>query len=275
MIIMRRLFRQTAIILLACLFCACNGKKEATGSVSGTLEGRITSEPAPEKVHQAMTLAYIDRYEPVLNDSDAGVSVWSLVNCNPDVPSDGYGIHFIKDKVVTRFPDIYHGNNPHAFYNAATGDLWLFCGVMEGTGVEVEKAHLVRFDDNCIACIATSIDPYDVQEMIRERLTYRIKGEEITFLDGEEIVASTKNTVTNMGGFDSENPVWIGEQIRFDADDAGLCVIITPGIKFTTGLVLTYDDMPDLKAGIDPDGDGGFKLGKISACEAPNPDGQQ
>ena len=63
-----------------------------------------------------------------------------------------------------------------------------------------------------------------------------------------------------MGGLDEEQPVWIGEQISYMLDDGQLRVCFVPGIKFTTGLVLTYDDMPTLSASITIQKNGSFSL---------------
>lgn len=265
---MIRTIRIAALMLTAALACCC-GKD--VKPVRGTMEEAIVIPPAPEKVHDAMPLAYMERYENVFSDSENGVTVWSLVNCNPGVSSEGYGIHVTKDRVVTYFPDIYHGNNPHASYDPASGDLWLACGVMEGTGVEVEKPYLIRFNEDNTASIAAEIDPYALQEKIIERLGYWTCGKKITLFDNGIKIASVKNTVTGMGGLDSDDPVWVGEQIRFKVEDDGLRVCFTPGIKFTTGLVLTYDDMPDLCAKITLGDNENITLGDISVCGEPNP----
>ena len=66
-----------------------------------------------------------------------------------------------------------------------------------------------------------------------------------------------------MGGFDSEQPVWIGEQIQYDLSGTTPQLLVTPGIKYTTGLVLTYDDMPTLSASITLTDDGQVNIGKL------------
>ena len=265
---MRRTITIAALMLTAALACCC---KDGIKPVKGTMDGPIVIPPAPAKVHEAMPLAYMERYENIFRDNENGVSVWSLVNCNPEVSSEGYGIHVIKDKVVSYFPDIYHGNNPHASYDPAAGDLWLACGVMEGTGVEVEKPYLIRFKEDNSAFIAREIDPFTLQELLIERLGGKTCGKRITLYDNGRKIAVAKNTVTGMGGFDSDNPLWVGEQIRFKSEGDGLHVIFTPGIKYTTGLVLTYDDMPDLCAKITLEDDENITLGDISVCGEPNP----
>lgn len=70
-----------------------------------------------------------------------------------------------------------------------------------------------------------------------------------------------------MGGFDDEQPLWIGEQLYYDVSGGEIKVIFAPGVKFTTGLVLTYDDMPELLAPITIDGNGMFTLHEITVKE--------
>ena len=67
-----------------------------------------------------------------------------------------------------------------------------------------------------------------------------------------------------MGGFDSEQPVWIGEQIQYDLSVDVPCLLVTPGVNFTTGLVLTYDDMPTLKATVTIGEDGSVNIGDLN-----------
>ena len=51
------------IALAALLAIACNNKKkEEIQPVWGTIDGPLKEEAAPQKVHLAMTLAYMDRY---------------------------------------------------------------------------------------------------------------------------------------------------------------------------------------------------------------------
>ena len=55
----------------------------------------------------------------------------------------------------------------------------------------------------------------------------------------------------DMGGFDADDPVWIGEQMSYDISGDSIRVKIVPGIKFTTGLVLHYEEMPTLSAKVE------------------------
>ena len=67
-----------------------------------------------------------------------------------------------------------------------------------------------------------------------------------------------------MGGFDNDRPLWIGEQIQYDLSEDVPCLQITPGIKFITGLVLTYDDMPTLAAPLTISETGEVSIGDIT-----------
>lgn len=98
-------------------------------------------------------------------------------------------------------------------------------------------------------------------------MSYTIDGETISLYDGEKMLATVTNTVKDMGGFDDEQPLWIGEQLYYDVSSSEPKVIFTPGVKFTTGLVLTYDDMPELSAPITIDENGLFTIHEISVMD--------
>ena len=66
-----------------------------------------------------------------------------------------------------------------------------------------------------------------------------------------------------MGGFDDEQALWIGEQISYDVRGEEPMVVFVPGVKFTTGLVLHYDYMPELTAPITIDENGKFTIHEI------------
>lgn len=242
---------------------ACNSNKVEILPAHGTLDGPVTEENAPLKVHDAMTLDHADRYENILEDRDQDISVWSLYMCDPDLSSEGYGIQVVRDKKVSCFPDIYHGNNPSAKYDESTGSLWLFCGVMEGTGIHVERPYLIRFDDDAFAQVIAALDPYEVQEVLLKRLGYSIKKNKITFYDNGQPLCTVINTIEDSGDSDSEQLVWIGEQMSYDLYDDGLYLTFVPGVRFTAGPVLLYDDMPEFSARITLSDDGTFIIGKI------------
>ena len=256
-------FFQLSIVLMVLVATACNNKKVDILPVSGTMDGPVSETKAPQKVHDAMTLDYTDRYENILNDSDHSISVWSLYMCNPDVSSEGYGIQVVRNGKTTCFPDIHHGNNPTAKYDESTGSLWLFCGVTEGTGIHVERPYLIRFKEDDSAQITASLDPYLVQEALCERPSYSISKDDITLYDNGQPLCTIVNTIEDMGDFDSDHTIWIGEQLSYDLYDDGLYLTFIPGVKFTTGLVLLYDDMPELSTRITLSDDGTFVIGKI------------
>jgi hypothetical protein len=134
---------------------------------------------------------------------------------------------------------------------------------MEGTGVHVEWLYQVRFGDNDIAYVKCTVNPYDVQQQLLQRLSYTIKGHVITLYDGDKELAVVTNSVTDMGGFDDEQPLWIGEQLYYDLSGCAPQLVFVPGIKYTTGLVLTYDDMPELRASLTLDDQGHLTIGAI------------
>ncbi|MBO4642140.1 MAG: hypothetical protein J5661_04715 [Bacteroidaceae bacterium] len=261
--------KQTKLWMIAAIMTLCGTSLHLSGCkeervvilpVSGTLEEAFPTDTAPAIVHEAMDYAFMDRYESILNDKENHVSVWSLVHCNPGISSEGYGIIVTKDKESTKLPDIYHGKNPQARYDAQKRVLWLTCDVMEGTGVHVEKLYMLRFSEDNKAHIVSTIDPYDMQQTLCERLGYRIDGERITFYEGERELCVSTNHTTDMGGFDDEQPIWIGEQISYELSGDDPYVRIVPGVKFTTGLVLTYDDMPTFAACVDLQDDASFDI---------------
>ena len=253
------IFAAAALMAVACN----NKKKDEIQPVWGTIDGPMSEERAPQTVHLARTLPYSDRFENILDDQENGVSVWSLVWCNPDISSEGYGIHITKDGKTTHFPNIHHGKNPFAIYNPSSNLLWLICGVMEGTGIHVEKPYLIRFDETGSAIIETKLDPFTIQESIRKRLGYKLDGNDISFYDNGETLCTVTNTITEMGGLDKDQPVWIGEQLSYNVEDGDLYVRITPGAKFVTGLMLLYDDMPDFRAKISLSDNGAMSIGAI------------
>ena len=183
---------------------------------------------------------------------------------SPDETSmEGYGIVVKNGDVSTSFPHIRHTREVQSKYNAKTGDLWLTSSAMDGTGVRVEWLHQIRFGENKTAYVKTQVNPYDVQQALLQRLGYTIEGETITLYDGAKLLATVTNTVEDMGGFDDEHPLWIGEQLYYDVSGDAPRLIFIPGVKFTTGLVLTYDDMPELSAPVTIDENGKLTIREI------------
>lgn len=74
-------------------------------------------------------------------------------------------------------------------------------------------------------------------------------------------------SIKDMGSFDDEQPLWIGEQLYYDVSSGDPKIIFIPGVKFTTGQVLLYDDMPELSAPFTVDENGVFSIHEITAIE--------
>lgn len=260
-----KLWKKVAMLALCCasmVFTACKDANEGYNLVAGTLDGPLVSSSAPANVHEAMKRA--DRYHnyEIMSDLAHDVCVEAIAEVG-NTSTDGYGIVVVKGDISTTFPDICNARNPLAKYDANGNTLWLTSSAVWGTGIQVDRLYQIGFGDNGIAYIVHTIDPHDIQQQLCQRLGYRIKGEEVTLYDGEREIAKATNTVADMGGFDGEQPLWIGEQIQYDLSGDVPCLLVTPGVKFTTGLVLTYDDMPTLKAPVIISDDGTVSIGDI------------
>ncbi|MBQ9570020.1 MAG: hypothetical protein IJR30_01405 [Prevotella sp.] len=249
-------------ILLCCgmgILSSCNGGK-ALKDIHGTLEEPIVCQ-MPDSIRQALDKTIKVHCFEIMSDSANSICVSGIGELDNGVSTLGYGMTVVKNATTTTFPDIRNSRQPQAYYDKNADCLWLSSCVMEGTGVNVEQLYKLQFgtaDDS--ARVVMAIEPYQMQQQLISQLKYTIEGEKITFhADGVEITTA-ENTVKDMGGLDEEQPVWIGEQISYMLDDGQLRVCFVPGIKFTTGLVLTYDDMPTLSAGITIQEDGSFSL---------------
>ena len=259
---MKQWLTVAAVIALCGTMTGCKGN--AQRPVNGTMEEAVAPSDAPQAVYDLMKQVNLDeRYETVMEDKTTGVAVYSLLNCGDTVSSEGYGIVVGKGDVKTALPQLRHGRMPRARYDAATGDLWILGSDMEGTGVNVERPYLLRFDDNGYASIANSIDPYEMQQALCKVLTYSINGQEITFYgDGKELAKAT-NKMEDMGGF-MDDAIYIGEQISYSIEGP-ITVHVTPGVNFVVGKVLHYDDMPTISATVTLKDDGGFSLSDFKA----------
>ena len=234
-----------AVVALCGTMTGCKGN--AQRPVNGTMEEASQIGEAPQAVVDLMKQVTIDdRYETVMEDKAGGVAVYSLLKCSDSISSEGYGMVVAKGDVKTALPQLRHGRMPRARYDAATGDLWILGSDMEGTGVNVERPYLLRFDDDGYAHIVNSIDPYEMQEALRKVLTYSINGQEITFFADDQEIAKATNTMEDMGGF-MDDAIYIGEQIAYSIEGP-LTVHVTPGVNFVVGKVLHYDDMPTISA---------------------------
>lgn len=258
-----------ATILTLCGCCiglsSCKSGKNASETsyplVAGTLEEAVKPDSAPARILEAMERATRYHNYEIMSDTAHELCVEAIGEVDA-TPTEGYGIVVEKGAASTSFLNLSNARQPKARYDAKTGTLWFANCAMWGTGVQVERLYLMRFDKNNKAHIACTIDPYDIQQQLCQRLGYSIEGEQVTLYDGGREIARATNTVSNMGGFDSEQPLWIGEQIQYDLSGNAPLLLITPGVKFTTGLVLTYDDMSTLAAPISID-----EKGKVSISE--------
>lgn len=261
-----KLWTVAAVVLLCgtSVFTSCYDGK-ALNKVSCVLDSPIVDK-APEKVRQAMADAKKFHLFEIMKDTANNISISGIGELDNGQSAEDYGVVVVKNATSTLFPDIRNSRRPSAFYDAETKCCWLAAGVMEGTGTHVEQLYKIEFgtaDDS--ARIAATIEPYQMQKKFEEGFRYNIEGDDMTFYVNGVEVASAKNTVTDMGGFDSEQPVWIGEQISYYMNDGKMRVCFVPGIKFTTGLVLTYDNMPSISACVELDDKGDIHLSDFKA----------
>lgn len=263
----KRKMLTVAAAIMCCIVTGCTDHSPKVTPMSGTIEEAFGLESASKEVQEAMASGTLDvRYENVCHDATARVAVWSLMRLDDERSSEGMGVMVVKDDKATAFPDIRHGNQPSARYDAKTQTLRLAMGEMEGTGAYVERLYLLRFADDGTASIAQSIDPYDMQQALLQRLGYSIDGQSISFYDKKRLLCTVTDTVSDMGGFD-EDPIWIGEQLRYDISGETVRVLCTPGLKYVTGLVLNYDAMPTISADVELSPEASFDIKNISVKE--------
>lgn len=260
---MKQWLMVAAVVALCGAMTGCKGK--AQRHVNGTFESPIGKGTAPEAVLDATKKMAVtdERLETVMEDKANGVAVYSLLNCSDEVSSEGYGMLIAKGDVPTAMPQIRHGRMPRARYDAATGDLWIVGSDIDGTGVNVERPYLLRFDADGHADIVREIDPYDIQQALCKVLTYSINGQEITFYAEGKELAKVTNTMEDMGGF-MDDAIYIGEQIAYGIEGP-LTVQVTPGVNFVVGKILHYDDMPTISATVTLDENGGITLSDFKA----------
>lgn len=254
----------------ACVcLAACKGTGEEMSLVAGTLDGPLPADTMPARAYEAMQQA--DRFHQydIMSDTVNDVSVFSIAEVDT-VPTGGYGIVVSKGPMSTTFPHIRNARQPKTRYDREADVLWLTSSAMEGTGVQVERLYQIGFHDNGLAYVAHIVDPYDLQQQLCQRLGYRIDGQQLTLFDGQRLVATATNTVEDMGGFDDEHPLWIGEQMRYDLSGQSPCLLVTPGVKFNTGLMLIYNDTPTLSVPLTVTPDGRVELGEINTLNTHN-----
>lgn len=243
------LMTAAAVVALCGAMTGC--KADAGKPVNGTMDNPVEMGNAPEAVYNVMKkiTRTDERLETIMEDKATGVAVYSLMRCDDETSSEGYGILVAKGDVVTAFPKIRHGNMPRARYDAQADNLWLACGEVEGTGVLAEALYCLHFDDKGNAEVTEAINPYLVQQAACKMLTYKVDGQDITFYSEGKELSRVTNHITDMGDI-MDDAIYIGEQITYSIDTP-MTVHITPGLNFVTGKVLLYDDMPTFTAGWD------------------------
>lgn len=248
-------------LLAFCLVMASCGTGTEVQPVCGTLEAPVPEDTLPDAVRQAFSDATIYHQYEIMSDTANSVSVWAIAEAG-EQSTEGYGIVVMKNSTSTTFQHLRNTRQPHAAYNSRTGDLWLAVSSMEGSGVQVERLYQIRFTGDS-AAITSTIDPYAVQQAFCQRLGYSAEDQQITlYIDGKPVTKVT-NTITDMDGFD-DHAVWVGEQICYDLSSGQPQVCITPGVKFITGPVLFYDDMPTFTAQLQTHADGVITLSDIT-----------
>ena len=235
-----------SLFFFSCM-CCCNRSAAGFACVSGTLDATLPLDSAPPAVLEAIERAERFHCYEIMCQSAHAICVEAIAEVDT-MQTEGYGIVVEKGAASTTFPNLRHSRSPMARYVETESVLWLSCSAMEGTGVTVERLYQIRFDEGDKAYIAQSIDPYDLQQQLCQRLGFRIEGEQVTLYDGGREIAQATNTMTDMGGFDHEQPLWIGEQMCYDLSGDVPRLLFTPGLKFSAGPVLIYDDMPTLMA---------------------------
>ena len=264
---MRKSFVTSVLCLAICLMMAgCKSTTIDTKPMAGTLDKPLLHDSIPADVQKAMDNAFRFHQHEVMSDTTANIAVFSIDEID-ETSSEGFGFVVTKGAVSTNFLNIINTRQPQAKYNAKTGDLWLTSCAMSGTGVNVEWLYQIRFKEDGKAYIKTEINPYTVQQELLKRINYTIDGENVTIYDREKALTTITNTITDMGGFDNESPMWIGEQLYYDLSGDEPKLVFVPGVKFTTGLALLYDDMPDFSAPITIDENGNLTIHEITVIK--------
>ena len=264
---MRKSFVTSVLCLAICLMMAgCKSTTIDTKSMAGTLDTPLLHDSIPVNIQKAMDNALRIHHHEVMSDTTANIAVLSIDEID-QTSSEGFGFMVTKGAVSTNFLNIRNARQPQAKYNAKTGDLWLTSCAMSGTGVNVEWLYQIRFKEDGKAYIKAELNPYTVQQELLKRIDYTIDGENVTIYDREKSLTTITNTITDMGGFDDEAPMWIGEQLYYDLSGDEPKLVFVPGVKFTTGLALLYDDMPDFSAPITIDENGNPTIREITVIK--------
>lgn len=260
-----------AAILLVCgigIFTSCQGGTPLR-KVNGVLEAPVADMAyekedaymAPEIVENAYAHTVKVHTFELMSDTANHISVDGIGELDNGFSTEGYGVMITKNATSTSFHGIRNSRQPRAFYDAATGSLWLTSCVMEGTGTNVEKLYKMQFgtaDDS--ARIVLTVNPYQMQQKLISHLNYSLKEDQLTFYANGLEIASVQTAVKDMGVQGAEQLVWIGEQLSYDLADGHPRVCFVPGVKISAGQVLSYDKMPTLSAAINLKPDGTYTL---------------
>ena len=252
---------------LSVLMNSCQTKQSGIRLVAGILDAPLPADAAPQHVQEAYGQALKVHPFEILSDEASSISVCGIGEVDT-TSTEGYGIMVTKDATSTTFLNIRNTRQPMARYDEQTGNLWLTSSAMEGSGVRVEWLYQIRFHDNDSAYVAAVVNPYEVQQALCQRLGYTLDGDSVTLYDGERQLATAVNSLSDMGGFDTEQPLWIGEQLFYDLTGDQVQLQVVPGMKFATSPVLMYDDMPTLSLPVSLSGEGTPAFGEIALLQA-------
>ena len=251
---------------LCLMFAGCVAKV-AVQPLSGALEAPLVEDTLPAHVRQALAEAKLYHQYEIMSDEAEGISV-SAIGEADNHPTDGFGIVVVRNATSVTFPHIRNSRQPNALYDSASGDLWLSTSAMEGSGVEVQRLYRLRFRGDS-AYIAAVAEPYAVQQEALAHLGYSLDGSRITFYVDGASVSTVTNTVTDQGEM-AADALWIGESMTYALTVGGPHVCITPGLRFASGPVFYYDDMPTFTPSIAVGDDGSVTLSEWG-CNDPAP----
>lgn len=264
----KNIFVSFISFLAICLMMAgCKSTGVNKISMAGVLEMPLQQDSIPDNVKKAMDNAVKFHPHEIMSDTTADIAVFAIDEID-QTSTEGFGVMVTKGAETTNFLNICNSRQPQAKYDAKTGDLWLTSCAMSGTGVRVEWLFQIRFQENGTAYIKTVVNPYNMQQELLKRMGYSIDGESVTLYDGDKVLTTVTNSLSDMGGFAEDKPIWIGEQLYYDVNGDRPRVVFVPGVKFTTGPMLYYDDMPDLSAPFTIDNNGNFTIDEITVHDS-------
>lgn len=242
------------VLMIAGFFCvaACGSGADKRLPLRGTNDTWYCEPVLPEALLKELGAPIIDgrNYECILDDKVNGVEVWNLMLV-PGTDEPAYsGVVIRNNGIATGLPYVLHGYCSSARYDPESSVLWYTGTSSSGTGIHEEELYLIEFNDAGTAYVTCHIEPIPIQDKFLENLSYSVRDSIITVWKADERLFEANALVEDMGGYD-ENAVWIGEQIRYDISGKRPVAILSPGVKFITGLVLSYEGMPDLCSELD------------------------